>query len=174
MPTWSSSLLSSLDECLNGNEFWTARGSEVRGSSECVRNLHLAIFVEPFLSFLLEGRKTIESRFSIHRRAPFECVEKGDIVLIKASGGPIVALAEISDVWCYELNPDSRAFIRSRFAKQLCVEPEFWESKAAACYATLMRFSRVDRVEPIDCRKRDRRGWVVLKPPLARASLFPD
>src|ERR1700731_133584 len=99
MPTWSNSLLRSLDKCLSEHEFWMARRGEARNDAERVRNLHLAVFVEPFLSFLLEGRKTIESRFSIHRRPPFECVRKGDIVLVKASGGPIVAVAEISDVW---------------------------------------------------------------------------
>ncbi len=174
MPTWSSSLLKSLDESLNQHEFWTAHRCEFRNGADRAGNLHLAVFVGPFLSFLLDGRKTIESRFSIHRRAPFECVQKRDIVLIKASGGSIVALAAISDVWYYQLDADSRAFIRSRFGKQLCVEPEFWDSKATACYATLMQFSRVDRVEPTDCWKRDRRGWVVLDRSLAQGSLFPD
>lgn len=174
MSIWSNSLLRDLDEYLKGHEFWIERRCEVRNNAERVRNLHLAVFVEPFLSFLLDGRKTIESRFSIQRRAPFECVRKGDIVLIKASGGPIVAVAEISDIWYYELNADSRAFIRSRFGEQLCVDPDFWDSKASACYATLMQFSRVDRVDPIDCWKRDRRGWVVLDAPLAQGNLFAD
>jgi hypothetical protein len=174
MPTWSNSLLRTLDKSLDAHESWISRRCEVLNDTEGVRSLHLAVFVEPFLTFLLEGRKTIESRFSIHRRAPFESVRNGDLVLIKVSGGPIVALAEISNVWYYELNADSRDFIRSRFGKQLCVDPEFWESKAAACYATLMQFSRVDRVDPIECWKRDRRGWVVLDSRSAQKQLFPD
>ncbi len=35
---------------------------------------HLAVMHEPYLSYVLEGRKTIESRFSRHRVAPFDQV----------------------------------------------------------------------------------------------------
>lgn len=96
----------------------------------------------------------------MHCRPPFDRVRNGDLVLIKASGGPVVAVAEVANVWFYELTQDSRDFIRSRFGDQLCADPEFWESKTDACFATLMRFSRVERIEPIDCWKRDRRGWL--------------
>jgi hypothetical protein len=33
--------------------------------------VHLAVFVELFLSSLLDGTKTIESRFGLRRSAPF-------------------------------------------------------------------------------------------------------
>jgi hypothetical protein len=135
--------------------------------------VHLAVFVQPFLQFVLEGRKTVESRFSINRCPPYECVESRDLVLIKQSGGPIVAVAEVSDVWYYELDASAREFIRTRFANQLCIDgTDFWESKSASCYATLIQFSRVEKVEPIPCLKRDRRGWVVLEPSIEQASLF--
>lgn len=75
-------------------------------------------------------------------------------------------MAEISGVWYYQLDPKAWDFIRSRFTDQLCVEdPEFWESKASSCFATIMQFNRVDKLDPLDCSKRDRRGWVVLDEP---------
>jgi len=124
----------------------------------------LAVFVEPFLSFLLEGRKTIESRFSVNRCAPYHSVKAGDLVVIKMSGGPIVAVAEVSRVWFYELDEKGLDIIRTRFGRQLCIDdPEFWERKAAACYGTLMQFAWIKAVEPVPCLKRDRRGWVVLE-----------
>jgi hypothetical protein len=174
MPAWSSSLLEVLDECLSEHAFWKPNSSTDKDGVTGPRSVHLAIFVEPFLRFLLEGQKTVESRFSIHRRPPFGRVQAGDIVLVKESGGPIVAVAQVSDVWYYELDPNAREFIRTRFAKQLCVEPEFWESKADSCYATLMQFSRVDRLQPISCTKRDRRGWVVLASSSGQESLFSE
>ena len=34
-------------------------------------NLHLGVFAEPWLSYMLDGRKTIESRFGKNRIAPY-------------------------------------------------------------------------------------------------------
>jgi hypothetical protein len=174
MPAWSSSLLEVLDDCLGEHACWRPNSSTDKDAVSRPRSVHLAVFVEPFLRFLLDGQKTVESRFSIHRRPPFGRVQAGDIVLVKESGGPIVAVARVSDVWYYELDATAWAFIRTRFAKQLCVEPEFWKSKADSCYATLMQFSRVDRLQPISCMKRDRRGWVVLASPGGQEDLFSD
>lgn len=175
MTRWSSSLLTKVEKYLTARECLGTAVDAASSSKKRPRNIHLAVFVEPFLQFLLDGRKTVESRFSIHRRAPFNCVRSGDLVLIKRSGGPIIALAEISQVWYYELNPHSWNFIRTRFAAQLCVDdPNFWEQKASSYFATLMQFRRVERLEPMDCSKRDRRGWVVLNGASPQQALFGD
>jgi hypothetical protein len=172
MPPWSNSLLDSLDGRLREDAYWKPKSLVDKNSVACPRGVHLAVFVEPFLGFLLGGKKTVESRFSVNRCPPFGRVHSGDLVLVKQSGGPIVAVAEVSEVWYYELDGDARAFIRSRFGRQLCVEPDFWKSKADSCYATLIQFSRIDQVEPISCAKRDRRGWVVLSSSGKQDSLF--
>jgi len=174
MPAWSSSLLEVLDKRLNDNSSGKPNSSFDKDRVVNTRNVHLAVFAEPFLGFLLAGQKTVESRFSVHRHAPFGCVRAGDIVLVKESGGPVVAIAEVSEVWYYELDANARHVIRSRFGRQLCVEPEFWESKADSCYATLMQFARIDRLPPIPCLKRDRRGWVVLRSSGEQRDLFSE
>ena len=95
-------------------------------------------------------------------------------MFIKQSGGPVVAVAEVSHVWYYDLDREGLEFIRTRFGPQLCVEdPEFWERKASSCYGTLMQFSWVESISPIPCLKRDRRGWVVLGT-ASQPSLFED
>ncbi len=173
MTTWSSSLLTRVEKHLHATEYWRERSEVASRPPKSPKSIHLAVFVEPFLQFVLDGRKTVESRFSIHRRPPFGCVRAGDLVLIKESGGPVVAMAEVSHVWYYRLDPDAWEFIRSKFAEQLCVEdPEFWKSKASSYFATLMRFARVDKLDPLDCTKRDRRGWVVLDGATRQADLF--
>ncbi len=164
MTTWSQTLLESVVTRLSGHEYWKTRVEVASTCPESAPGVHLAVFVEPFLQYVLDGRKTIESRFSIHRRPPFGCVQAGDLILIKQSAGPIVALAEVSAVWYYQLDASARNFIRARFSEQLCIEdPDFWDAKAEACYATLMQFARLERLEPFACDKRDRRGWVVLQ-----------
>jgi hypothetical protein len=173
MTTWSSSLLTRVEKHLYTSEYWGKRPEiDFRTPNQQI-SIHLAVFVEPFLQFVLDGRKTVESRFSIHRRAPFGCVRPRDLVLIKESGGPVVAMAEVSNVWYYQLDPSAWDFIRNRFAEQLCVDdPEFWKSKASSYYATLMQFARVDKIDPLSCSKRDRRGWVVLGRGERQADLF--
>lgn len=173
MTAWSSSLLSCVEKTLQDQPHWSNRKRAIGPVGKKEKSIHLAVFVEPFLQFLLEGRKTVESRFSIHRRAPYGCVNSGDLVLIKESGGPVVAVAEVSKVWYYQLDESAWDLIRSRFSRQLCVEdPEFWKSKASSCFATLMQFARIDKLEPVSCSKKDRRGWVVLGRPNRQPELF--
>jgi len=173
MTTWSSSLLARVEKHLFASEYWGKRCEFAFRSPKPQNSIHLAVFVEPFLQFVLDGRKTVESRFSVHRRPPFGCVRSGDLVLIKESGGPVVAAAEVSNVWYYQLDPSSWDFIRSRFGEQLCMDDsEFWKSKASSCFVTLMQFARVDKLDPLNCSKRDRRGWVVLGGSERQADLF--
>ena len=125
--------------------------------------LHLGVFVEPYLSFVLEGRKTVESRFSVTRRAPYGRVDSGDVIFIKRSGGPIVGLCKVQHAWYYELDTDAWSLIKERFGHAICASGEaFWESRRHACYASLIRVAEVTPLTPIRFSKRDRRGWVTL------------
>ncbi len=134
--------------------------------------IHLAVFLEPYLSYVLDGSKTVESRFSVNRCAPFGRVRPGDFVLLKHAGGPVVGIARMTSVWSYHLDEPSWRMIRDRFAAALRVQdPEFWESKRDAFYATLMSMDRVRGFPPVVWKKSDRRGWVVMRSP-RQLSLF--
>ncbi len=126
--------------------------------------IHLAVFVEPYLEYVLDGSKTVESRFSKARRAPYKQVDVGDLVLMKKSGGAIVGAFEVAQVWSYVLDTNSWGEVRSNFTQALrAQDPTFWRTRAGAQYATLMRVCNVRRFEPCNIPKRDMRGWVVLK-----------
>ncbi|MEB3885519.1 ASCH domain-containing protein [Lyngbya sp. CCY1209] len=161
-----TSLLPLIDELLlgvQGDNFWENYLKQLMSQDAVPFSLHLAIFVEPYLQFVLEGKKTVESRFSTRRFAPYNKVQKGDVVLLKRSSGPILGICQISYVWFYELDPQSWHTIRQEFSQALCAQdPEFWKAREAASYATLMRVNNVKAIEPIKFTKRDRRGWVVL------------
>lgn len=43
--------------------------------------IHLGIFSEPYLSYMLDGKKTIESRFSKKKIMPYNRITKEDIVM---------------------------------------------------------------------------------------------
>ena len=134
--------------------------------------IHLAVFVEPFLGYVLDGSKTVESRFSVNRCAPFGKVSQGDVVLLKRAGGPVVGIARVRTVWSYELDKSSWTVIRKRFAAALrAQDPEFWERRQGASYATLMLLDQVLELNPVEWEKRDRRGWVVVRS-VGEPSLF--
>jgi hypothetical protein len=135
--------------------------------------IHLAIFVEPYLEFVLEGKKTVESRFSVNRVAPYGQVGENDVIFLKRAGGPIVGICEVTNTWFYKLGPESFEEIAARFGRAICpVDEDFWTERRHAEYATLIKLGRVHRTEPLSFPKRDRRGWVVLKPSELQNELF--
>ena len=59
---------------------------------------HIVILKEPYFSMVLRGEKTIESRWSMHKVAPYQKVQVGDEILIKKTGQPVTVKAEVADV----------------------------------------------------------------------------
>ena len=156
-----ATIVSLLRERLANDPAW--HGLLQRDAQGNPSGLHLGVFVEPFLQYVLEGKKTIESRFSRRPIAPYRSVSPGEVVLLKASGGPIVGVAQVDEVWNFELDPASWRRIRRDYADALCAQdPHFWVERSRARYATLMALGAVRRIDPFRFPKRDRRGWVCL------------
>jgi hypothetical protein len=56
------------------------------------------------------------------------------------------------------------SLIRRQFGAAICADgASFWDEKKSASVATLMLVSDVAKIEDVEVRKRDRRGWVVFK-----------
>lgn len=132
---------------------------------------HLAVFAPPFLDLILEGRKTVEGRFSKVRCAPFGVVKEGDIVLMKESGGFVRGSFVVAKVESFEnLTPEKLKELEKHYNVSLCAEadPLYWERRRARRYATLLYVAQPKRFgQPFPFPKRDRRGWVVLDEPVA-------
>ena len=160
MKTGISDLLAQVHQVLENDVKWR---NSLDAAISGICSVHLAIFIEPYLKYVLEGSKTVESRFSIPRCPPWNRVQKGDILLLKASGGPVVGICQISMVWYYHLNPQTWAHLRKDFTDSLrAQDPKFWASRSRASYATLMRVEHVRSLPRFTFPKADRRGWVVL------------
>jgi hypothetical protein len=158
-------LITGLLAAVQGDAFWEPRLAQLATETTPAFALHLGIFVEPYLQYILDGLKTVESRFATRRFAPYQQVATGDVLLLKQTSGPIVGLCQIAHVWFYRLDPHSWQTIRTSFAQALCAQdPDFWAARAHASFATLMRVQHVRAIVPIGYQKRDRRGWVVLRP----------
>lgn len=154
-----------LDEILGqvgDNDFWLTYLLDAARPASRI-GIHLAIFVEPFLSMVLSGEKTIESRFSRNRCAPYGEIDDGDIILLKEVGRPICGLAIARRTWFYDLGIEPIERIRHRFGTRIRGDDEFWSSRADALYATLIELDAAASIASVSCDKRDRRGWVSLR-----------
>lgn len=125
-------------------------------------NVHVAVMVEPFLSKIFEGTKTIESRFSKHRIAPYQKIKAGDLVLLKKSSGPIVGSFVAKEVKFFTLNPQTLSEIEVKYGTAIGADQAFWKLQQSKRYATLITVSQLRKLSPTAFPKKDPRGWVVL------------
>ncbi|MGI0015007.1 MAG: ASCH domain-containing protein, partial [Nitrososphaera sp.] len=124
---------------------------------------HLAILTQPYLDKIIVGKKTIESRFSKMRVPPFYKVQKGDILLLKETAGPIAAIALVSNVKFFgPLKPRDVELVMEEYGDGLALEEAFTKAKQDSKYATLINIGQVLPVKPLAIAKSDRRAWVVL------------
>lgn len=145
-----------------GHAFWLDYLEGARPPSGRV-GVHLAIFAEPFLTLVLTGVKTTESRFSRNRCAPFGEVFDGDIILLKEVSGPICGLALAMRTEYYDLGAEPLDRIRDRYGAVICADEAFWEERRDAAYATVIELGKPTSIGALFCDKRDRRGWVALR-----------
>jgi hypothetical protein len=151
-----------LAERVRGRPRWEVLVAAAFDAASAVQ-AHLAVMREPYLSYVLAGRKSMESRFARVQAPPYGRVGAGDLLFLKEVGGPVTALTVVAAADFYVLDPPSFERLRDRFAAALCADdPEFWEERRHARFASLMRLGQVLPIEPLAVGKRDRRGWVVL------------
>jgi hypothetical protein len=129
--------------------------------------VHLAIFSEPFLSLLLSGKKTIESRFSINKLSPFQKVTKGDIVFAKKTGGEVCGFFLVGETK-YFAQPTQKKLteLKQLYSDGICANEvsNFWIERRNARFISLLDVKYASYTPPIRIDKRDRTAWVVLKP----------
>lgn len=123
--------------------------------------VHIAIMSEPFLSYVFDGRKTVESRFSMHKIAPYQKVRPGDIVLMKA--GSIIGSFCAGWVQSFDAEVDDTGDIREEYGKAICGDNEFWRAKRHKRYITLIQIKDVTRLPPVAIPKYDRRAWISIR-----------
>ncbi|WP_439681817.1 hypothetical protein [Embleya sp. MST-111070] len=150
-----------LAEILQATEAWDDWDSLGLIDGDDLCGVHIAVMVEPFLGYILDGQKTIESRFSKPLIAPYQRITEGDVVLLKA--GPVRASFRASSVEFLELDDTERARLARDCSDAICADEAFWQAREDKQYATLIGISEVRRLTPIRISKNDRRGWLVLR-----------
>lgn len=128
---------------------------------------HLAILRQPFLNMILDGTKTIESRFSYNKIIPFGKVEKGDVIYLKLSGGKVIAKAKVDNVQFYNLTPEIVEEIRVKYGRDIGTDRfEDWTSTTKKKYCTLMWLKDIEKISPITVAPSHGSAWFLLDKPL--------
>ncbi len=166
----AATLAAHLAACLSADSAWAPA---LRSLAAGLTSLHLALLTEPFLSLLINGTKTIESRFSRVRCAPYGCLARGDVIAVKKTGGPVLGAFIAGPVTSHQLTPARVTELRERFATPLCASDDgFWDQRSGCAYVTLVAVEHVRCLPEITFPKKDRRGWVQLTQPLTQDTLL--
>jgi len=125
---------------------------------------HLAIMRQPFMNNILNGSKTIESRFTKVKCAPYNRINNKDIIIFKESPGNIVAVASIKNVDFYsELDENDVIRLIQENSEALTADDNFIELKKNSKYITFVHLDEIISIPSIKLiGKNDMRGWVIL------------
>ncbi|MDE6604827.1 MAG: AAA family ATPase [Clostridia bacterium] len=125
-------------------------------------NVHVAIVNEPFLGYIKNGKKTIESRFTKNKIAPYCQISEDDIVCMKAAGRPIDSIFIVEKAQFYENSPNTIRKIKKDFSEQICAfDDTFWETRECKKFISLIGIKEVINLKkPFNIPKKDKRGWI--------------
>lgn len=127
------------------NAYWMEK---IEKDKEAV--VHLAIVSQPYLSRILAGEKTIESRYSINLIAPYKKIREGDIVLLKKTGGEVIAIFEAGTVRFFSIGMQSDIDkIKEDYNDQLIIDDIYWNEKKNCNYATLIDIRHLWRIPTV-------------------------
>lgn len=126
---------------------------------------------KPTIEAILNGKKTIETRFSKHKISPFGEVASGDIVYMKPPGEEIVGRFKVKKVIFLDgLIQSDIEKIFNEYGLQISAgdpleDKKYQREKSESSYGTLIFISESERfiTSPIKIKKIDRRGWMVLE-----------
>ena len=83
---------------------------------------------------------------------------------MKRAGGEIVGIGGVRDARHLRRPSVGWDELRRAYQHEIgAADNAFWSDVSATSYATLIWFDHIDPIAPLDCDKRDRRGWVVVK-----------
>jgi len=100
---------------------------------------HVVILRREHVAPILDGHKTVESRLTRNRVAPFGLVAPGDHLFPKVAGQRYFAAAVASDVDSHDnLTPATVDQLKARYNDRVLGDDDYWQAKRDARYATFI------------------------------------
>jgi len=127
-------------------------------------NNHLVILKKRYVEAIVDGRKTIESRFTKSRREPFGRIVAGDKLFFKVSSGVVCAVGFVERVAEFrDLTRGKIAGLKKRYNRTICGADEYWDEKKDSRYGVLVWIRDVRVMGAVNIDKKDWRAWVILR-----------
>ena len=131
---------------------------------------HLAILRKSAIEAILSGKKTIETRFSQHRIAPYGKVSVGDLIYLKPPGQDLVGQFKAKKIIYFEgLEEEDLDKIFKEYGPKIKTggkeeDEKYQAEKKSSKFGTLIFISESERfiTSPIKVKKKDLRGWMVM------------
>jgi len=127
--------------------------------------VHIAYLNEPYLSRILKGTKTMETRFKMNRSPPFFKVNDGDLILLKRSGGDIEGYARVVVAAYFEnLTPAKFDDMLIKFGHQMQLDQKWIDKKRNSKYASLIKLADVNKFDtPIPFKQKGQESWITVE-----------
>ncbi len=121
---------------------------------------HVAILDKKrkLLAKILSGEKTIESRWYMQKRVPWDRIKSGETIYFKDSGELVSVRAKVVEVMQFYLPQTNVSELLQKYGKEICfTEPDF-SKKVAWCserkYCILIKLAQVQKIQPFDIDKK--------------------
>lgn len=138
-------------------------------------SIHLAVMRQPYLDYVIDGSKTVESRLTKNRIVPYRAAGPGDIILFKESGGPISAVAVVRNARFFEIKDAAElGEVVDPYLPGLAYDDDFLPSKAEARFVSLITIDSVAPLAALRMEKQSRQSWVTYRPGFPAAGLTPE
>jgi hypothetical protein len=121
---------------------------------------HLAIFREPWYGDILEGKKHIESRWSICERTPYGDVSPKDWIYLKPVWDCFVNYRVKVDWVEYHHGILATRKEMLKHKDQIRVDEKYILSKPKCQYLTLIGLADLEELDPISFTQTGQRAWI--------------
>lgn len=115
---------------------------------------HVAILDRKYLTKILSGDKTIESRWSIYEIAPYKQVSTNDKIYLKVSGGKVIAKAKAGKCLFFD-NLDSKENLRlfKKYNNKIKADKSYFNRIKNRKFCTLIFLKNVSEIPSFDINR---------------------
>jgi len=123
---------------------------------------HIASLESKYFNKIISNKKTIESRWSVRRRAPYRKVSIGDIVYLKESGKKVTHKAKVKKVIFEEnLTQKKTKWLLRKFGKKIGVDISYFKKVKDKKYCSLIFLKDVNEIKPFSIKRSYGKAWYI-------------